>query len=69
MNAQTAGASAVIIFNQGNTPDREGLIVGTLVPSSAPITIPVVGASFANGEALAQAGSTAHVHVELSEPT
>ena len=27
-NAEQAGAEAVIIFNQGNTPDREGLIVG-----------------------------------------
>ena len=26
-NAELAGAEAVIIFNQGNTPDREGLIV------------------------------------------
>ena len=34
VNAEAAGAEAVIIFNQGNTPDREGLIVGTLVPSS-----------------------------------
>ena len=31
-NAQAAGAGAVIIFNQGNTPDRSGLIVGTAVP-------------------------------------
>ena len=30
INAQTAGAEAVIIFNQGNTPLREGLITGTL---------------------------------------
>ena len=30
LNAQAAGASAVIIFNQGNTPDREPLIIGTL---------------------------------------
>jgi Zn-dependent M28 family amino/carboxypeptidase len=67
VNAQEAGAEAVIIFNQGNTPDREALIVGTLVPSPAPITIPVVGASFANGVALAQAGSTAHVRVDPSE--
>ena len=29
-NAEAAGAEAVIIFNQGNTPDREALIVGTL---------------------------------------
>jgi Zn-dependent M28 family amino/carboxypeptidase len=61
-NAQAAGASAVIIFNQGNTPDREGLIVGTLLPFTA--SIPVVGASFANGEALAQAGSAATVVVD-----
>ena len=30
INAQTAGAEAVIIFNQGNTPLREGLVTGTL---------------------------------------
>jgi Zn-dependent M28 family amino/carboxypeptidase len=66
VNAQVAGAVGVIIFNQGNTPEREGLIVGTLVPSSAPITIPVVGASFADGSALAQAGSTAEITVAES---
>ena len=27
-NAQAAGASAIIIFNQGNSPDREALIIG-----------------------------------------
>ena len=54
----------MIIFNQGNTPDREGLIVGTLAPDSA--NIPVVGASFADGAALSQTGSTAHIHVELA---
>jgi Zn-dependent M28 family amino/carboxypeptidase len=62
LNAQAAGAEAVIIFNQGNSPDREGLIVGTLAPSTA--TIPVVGASFAAGVALAQPGSTARVKVD-----
>ena len=65
LNAQTAGAEAVIIFNQGNSPDREGLIVGTLAPATP--RIPVVGASFADGEALAQAGSTAHVRVPPSQ--
>jgi Zn-dependent M28 family amino/carboxypeptidase len=64
-NAEAAGAEAVVIFNQGNTPDREGLIVGTLAPSTP--GIPVVGASFADGEALAQPGSTAHVKVVPSE--
>ena len=59
LNAQAAGASAVIIFNQGNSPAREELIIGTLAPSSA--TIPVIGASFADGSALAQPGSTASI--------
>ncbi len=62
-NAQAAGASAVIIFNQGNTPLREDLIVGTLLPDGAGVTIPVVGASFANGQALSQAGSSASIAV------
>jgi Zn-dependent M28 family amino/carboxypeptidase len=64
-NAQAAGASAVVIFNQGNDPTREGLIIGTLLPFTA--TIPVVGASFAAGAALAQAGSTAHIDVDPPE--
>ncbi len=58
-NAQAAGASAVIVFNQGNTLAREPLIVGTLAPFVA--TIPVIGASFADGTALAQAGTRAQV--------
>ena len=67
-NAELAGAEAVIIFNQGNTPDREGLIVAdatSLDPDGSFIThnIPVVGASFADGAALAQPGSTAFVRV------
>jgi Zn-dependent M28 family amino/carboxypeptidase len=66
-NAQNAGAEAVIIFNQGNDPTREGLIVGTLLPTGAGVTIPVVGASFADGAALAQPGSTAHVIVPPAE--
>jgi Zn-dependent M28 family amino/carboxypeptidase len=73
-NAQAAGASAVIIFNQGNTPDRSGPLTG--VTAAAPagsvvteLTVPVVGASFANGEALAQPGSTARISVRLEERT
>jgi len=65
LNAQAAGAEAVVIFNQGNSPDREPLIVGTL--GDADINIPVVGASFADGERLAAPGSTAHVVVPPSE--
>jgi Zn-dependent M28 family amino/carboxypeptidase len=66
INAEAAGAEAVIIFNQGNSPDREDLIVGTLGGLNV-VAIPVVGASFANGEALAQAGSTASVTVDPPE--
>ncbi|HMG30114.1 MAG TPA: M20/M25/M40 family metallo-hydrolase [Jiangellaceae bacterium] len=66
LNAEAAGAEAVIIFNQGNTPDREALIVGTLGGTNV-VGIPVVGASFADGEALAQPGSTAQVRVIPSE--
>lgn len=62
LNAEAAGASGVIIFNQGNTPTREGLIIGTLAPST--VGIPVVGASFADGVALAEPGSTARVKVD-----
>lgn len=62
LNAEAAGASAVIIFNQGNDPTREGLIVGTLGGPNV-VAIPVVGASFANGEALAQPGSSAYITI------
>jgi Zn-dependent M28 family amino/carboxypeptidase len=67
LNAQAAGASAVIIFNQGNTPDREGLITGTLAPATA--GIPVIGASFAAGTALAQPGSSAAVSLAPPQET
>ncbi|MDR5701063.1 M28 family metallopeptidase [Agromyces aerolatus] len=64
-NATAVGAEAVIIFNQGNDPTREGLIVGTLDPLQA--TVPVVGASFAAGAALAVEGSTALISVPEPE--
>ncbi len=66
LNAQAAGAEAVIIFNQGNEPSREGLIVGTLGGTNV-AAIPVVGASFADGVALSQEGSTAFVNVDPPE--
>jgi Zn-dependent M28 family amino/carboxypeptidase len=66
LNAEAAGAEAVIIFNQGDTPLREGLIIGTLGGTNV-VDIPVVGGSFANGEALSQPGSTAYVNVDPPE--
>ncbi len=65
LNAYAAGAEAVVIMNQG-TPDRLDLIVGTLGAADV-VPIPVVGASFADGVALAQAGSTARVFVPAPE--
>jgi hypothetical protein len=74
--AEQAGAEAVIIFNQGNTPDREALIVADATSVDEPIPgapgpvthgIPVVGASFADGAALAQPGSTAFIEVLPAE--
>ena len=62
LNAEAAGASAVIIFNQGDTPLRVDLIVGTLGGANI-VAIPVVGASFADGAALAQAGSQASISI------
>ena len=77
--AEQAGAEAVIIMNEGNTPDRSGLIVadatsvddpnnpGEALPDPVTHGIPVVGASFADGVLLAQAGSTAYVQVLPAE--
>lgn len=42
-NAEAAGAVGAIIFNQGNTPEREGLLFGTL--GDPGINIPVIGAT------------------------
>ncbi len=71
-NAQAAGASGVIIFNQGNTPERS--VTLTNITAAPPpgsvfttITIPVVGTSFAAGESLARAGTTATVAV-INDP-
>ncbi len=74
--AEQAGAEAVIVFNQGNSPDREGLVVADATSVDEPIPgapgpithgIPVVGASFADGVALAQEGATAYVNVLPAE--
>jgi len=60
-NAAAAGAVGAIIFNQGNTPDREGLLFGTLGGVGA--TIPVVGTTFALGVDLSEG---AEVTLEVS---
>jgi hypothetical protein len=47
--AEAAGASGVIIFNEGNTPARSGVFTGSL---SAIPSIPVAFTSFATGQDL-----------------
>ena len=59
-NAEAAGASAVVIFNEGQ-PGRDGLLQGTL---GAPVGIPVVGTTYAIGAELAAAPSTVRVAVD-----
>ena len=66
-NAQTAGASAVVIFNEGQ-PGRTGVVAGTL---GAPgYDIPVIGTTFAIGNELSNSvlngltGTEAHVKTE-----
>jgi hypothetical protein len=54
VNAQAAGASGVIIFNEGN-PGRTGVLAGSLVDASGKRivpTIPVAFTSFASGDDL-----------------
>nr|WP_239521434.1 M20/M25/M40 family metallo-hydrolase [Blastococcus saxobsidens] len=63
-NAEAAGAEAVVVFNQGDTTgpgDRQGVVNPTLGGYQA--VGPVLGTSFAAGEALARAGSTARIEV------
>ena len=51
LNAQDAGATAVIIMNQGNTDDRKGLLDPSL--GDATDTIPVLFVTFDTGTSLA----------------
>jgi Zn-dependent M28 family amino/carboxypeptidase len=73
LNAQEAGASGVVVFNQGNDPGRLGVVAGTLGEEAQDgdatepdITIPTLGTSFAIGEELATedaSGDDVRVHV------
>lgn len=62
-NAEAAGATGVIIFNEGQ-PGRTAAINGTL--SQPAVSIPVVGAAFAIGEELYGLSQTGDVVVRLA---
>lgn len=71
ITAQAAGASGVVIFNQGNVvpgDDRLGVVYGTL--GGPGVTIPVVGTSFAIGLTLAGIeGLVMRVAIETHDET
>lgn len=62
LNAQAAGASAVIFFNEGQ-PDRTGIVIP--IGDATGLTIPVVSATFAVGNELASLPSPAIVRVKV----
>lgn len=66
VNAQEAGASAVVIFNEGQAPDRVDVLEGTL---GGPVTIPAVGVSFAEGQSLATALESGAVTLHVTTST
>jgi Zn-dependent M28 family amino/carboxypeptidase len=64
LNAQAAGASGVVLFNQGNTEDRMGMWVATL-GAETNVEIPVVLTTYAVGEGIAQAGGSVTIALEV----
>ncbi len=64
-NAEAAGASAAVIFNRG-TEGNTATINGTL---GQVVGIPVVGASYAVGQELGAAGTTARVFTDTTNET
>lgn len=64
-NAQTAGAAGVILFNQGNAPDRQGFFA----PSVEGATVPVIAIPFEFAKDLsAIAGLRVEIDVPVSPP-
>jgi Zn-dependent M28 family amino/carboxypeptidase len=61
INAEAAGAVAVVVFNQGNTEDRKGVLFGTL-GDAANVGIPVIGIGYDLGVTLD--GSTLQIAID-----
>ena len=64
-NAQAAGYDAAVIFNEGQE-GRTELLVGTL---GEPVEIPVVGLSYADGEALYEQSQSGDVELHVTTQT
>jgi Zn-dependent M28 family amino/carboxypeptidase len=65
-NAETAGAKAVLIFNDGADPSREGPVAGTL---GRPFTMPILGPSFKIGTELAEAAQAGGLQLRVKADT
>ncbi|MDO6705514.1 M28 family metallopeptidase [Photobacterium sp. 1_MG-2023] len=65
VNAQNAGAKAVIVFNQGNDPGRTDVVNGTLGSDTAAV-IPAFGARYALGKSWFDLSETQSVPVALN---
>lgn len=63
-NALDAGAIAVLIYNDGSAPGREGLINGTL---QADFSIPVLDLTFAFGQTLTEQAEATFRIVSVAE--
>jgi len=76
LHAQDAGAAGVLFFNQGDTPDREGLVgasvgIWALDPTNPDhgVTIPLLMASYTVGEEIAgliDSGSAVTLHMQVN---
>src|SRR5262249_46925888 len=68
LNAEAAGASGVVIFNEGNNPARMPAFSGILLDANGNLftaTVPVVFTSFANGQNLFNQGSPVlHLNIQ-----
>ena len=65
-NAVAAGYDAAVVFNEGN-PGRTDLLTG--VTLGGPVTVPVVGISYADGVALYEAAAAGPVTVSVTTDT
>lgn len=68
-NAQTAGAVAIAIYNDGTAPDRMGPVAGTAgVPGQA-WQIPIIGPTYQLGTDLAKASTSGTVTLHIKTDT
>ncbi|MEM7029999.1 MAG: M20/M25/M40 family metallo-hydrolase [Chloroflexota bacterium] len=65
-NAEAAGATAMLVFNDGSESDREGVIFGGTLGDGHRGTIPVIGLSFHTGEELYRQSLLEDVRVAIT---